>query len=364
MAPSRGRSAGSLKDRLEEEAVRFEFLQAVRLLHALAPERAGVGYDADPEREAVRFLSHMSFAFPTSDVVSIEPPKQPGGPPRLTVSFLGVATPACYGSLPMPYAQEVFEQARDRSAVLRDFFDVFNHRLISLYFRAFEKYSLPIAHETGNHDFFERALRGILGLATPALEERLHFADRALFWRAGLLAMAPVPAQVLEQLVESYFEVAARVEQFQPAWYPLDPEDQTRLGQTNASLGVDVNVGLSVRLLQYRFRLRLGSLNFAEYMELLPSGGAFEPMFDLVRIATGAEQTFEVQLVLAAAEVPPLELGATQPCRLGWSTWLTNPARTQDADDAVFASETHALHRRQQARPPIVMGGSPMENAA
>jgi len=330
----------------------------------LAPERAGVGYDADPEREAVRFLSHMSFAFPTSDVVSIEPSKEPGGPPRLTVAFLGVATPACFGSLPLPYAQEVFEQARDKSAVLRDFFDVFNHRLISLYFRAYEKYSLPIAYETGNHDYFERALRGILGLATPALEERLHLADRALFWRAGLLAMAPVPAQVLEQLVESYFEVSARVEQFQAAWYELDPEDQTRLGRTNASLGVDVNVGLSVRLVQYRFRLRLGSLNFAQYVELLPSGGAFEPLLDLVRIATGTEQTFEVQLVLAAAEVPPLELAAGKPCRLGWSTWLTNPARTQDAGDAVFASENHAVYRSAKARPPIAVGASPMENAA
>ena len=189
-------------------------------------------------------------------------------------------------------------------------------------------------------------------------------ADRALFWRAGLLAMAPVPAQVLEQLVESYFGVAAHVEQFQPAWYALDPEDQTRLGRTNASLGVDVTVGLSVRLVQYRFRLRLGSLKFAQYMDLLPSGSAFEPLLDLVRIATGTEQTFEVQLVLAAAEVPPLELAAAAACRLGWSTWLTNPARTQDADDAVFASETHALYRSERARPPIAVGGSPMENAA
>jgi type VI secretion system protein ImpH len=366
MAPPSGRSAGSLRDRLEAEAFRFEFLQAVRLLRELAPERGAVGYDDDPKRESVRFRADVRFAFPAADVVSVEPPGDPGGPPRLTVSFLGVATPACFGSLPTPYAQEILEQARDKSTVLRDFLDAFNHRLISLYYRAFEKYSLPVSYETGDHDYFERALRGVLGLAAPALHERLRLSDRALFSRAGLLAMAPVPAPVLEQLVESYFEVAAHVEQFLGAWYPLDPADETRLGRANSSLGVDVNVGANVRLVQYRFRLQLGPLRFAEYEELLPSGRAFESLFDLVRLATGSEQTFEVQLVLAAEEVPPLELAASpaRPCRLGWSSWLTQPGRTQDADDARFASEIHALQRRSAPRPDRSAGSGPLEEAA
>jgi type VI secretion system protein ImpH len=366
MAPPSGRSAGSLRERLEGEAFRFEFLQAVRLLRELAPERAAVGYDADPKRESVRFRADVRFAFPTADVVSIEPPRDSAGPPELTVSFLGVATPACFGSLPTPYAQEILDQAREKSTVLRDFLDAFNHRLISLYYRAFEKYSLPVSYETRDHDYFERALRGVLGLATPALHERLRLADRALFSRAGLLVMAPVPAPVLEQLVESYFEVAAHVEQFLGAWYPLDAADETRLGRANTSLGIDVNVGASVRLLQYRFRLRLGPLRFAEYEELLPSGGAFEPLFDLVRLASGTEQTFEVQLVLAAEEVPPLELAASpaRPCRLGWSTWLTKPERTEDPDDARFASEIHALRRSSAPRADRSAGSGPLEEAA
>jgi len=102
-SPSR-RSTGSLIERLERETPRFEFLQAVRLLRHLAPDRAPVGHDADPDREVVHFRSDVTLAFPTADVMSLDPPSRPGGPPRLTVSFLGVATPASYGSLPSIYA--------------------------------------------------------------------------------------------------------------------------------------------------------------------------------------------------------------------------------------------------------------------
>lgn len=360
MASESRRSANSLRERLEAEIRRFELLQAARVLRKLAPEREPVGRDAEPDREAVRFRSDVSTAFPTSDLVAIDPPEEPGGPPRLTVAFLGVATPASFGSLPAAYGQAIREQGRDKSTVLRDFLDCFNHRLVSLYVRAFEKYRFGMAWEGGDTDFFERALRGVLGLGTPALAERLSFPDSSLFSRGGLLAMAAVSAPVLESLIASHFALPARVEQFLAAWYELDPEDRTRLGAANATLGVDVAVGSRVRLAQFRFRIRVGPLRFAQYQELLPGGSAFEAIFDLVRLAAGTEQTFEVRLVLQAEEVPPFRLGEGSPCRLGWSTWLHHPDRWRDADDAAFPSELSVLRR---ARPAARRAGRPLRES-
>jgi type VI secretion system protein ImpH len=366
MATSSRRSTGSLSERLEHEATRFEFLQAVRLLRRLAPDRAGIGRDADPEREVVHFRSDVALAFPAADVTRFEPPARPGGPPRLTVAFLGIATPASYGSLPANYAYEILDQEREKSSVLRDFFDAFNHRLISLYYRAFEKYHLAVCYEAGESDSFENALRAVLGLLTPGLRERLSFSDRALFARSGLLAMAPVPAPVLESLVQSYFRLPARVEQFLAAWYPIGPEDQLRLGKANARLGEDAVIGSNVRLTQVRFRLCVGPLHFQDFEELLPTGSAHEPLFDLVRLATAAEQSFDLQLVLLANEVPRLELAQSpaQRCRLGWSTWLGSAAPSHDADDAVFSSEHCATHRSAGRRPAPATHPVDMENAA
>jgi len=53
MAPAGGRETPSLKDQLFEHTERFDFVQAVRVLARLYPERAPVGGDADPGDEVV-----------------------------------------------------------------------------------------------------------------------------------------------------------------------------------------------------------------------------------------------------------------------------------------------------------------------
>jgi type VI secretion system protein ImpH len=171
--------------------------------------------------------------------------------------------------------------------------------------------------------------------------------DEALYSRAGLLAMAPVPAVVLESLLRSYFGVEARVQQFLPAWYSLDEESRSRLGAASATLGVDLALGERVRLAEFRFRVRLGPLTLVQYEDFLPGSGGFDALFDLVRLAVTPEQTFEVRPVLRREEVPLLALSQTGRCRLGRTTWLApaSGARSADAADAVFHSEHAALTR-------------------
>ena len=337
--------------RLEQQVRRFEFVQAARLLCRMAGEREVPGGDTDPAREAVRFRSDISFAFPGADLVEIEAATPAGEPPRLTVAFLGIATQASYGSLPLPYTVQMHDQQREKSTVMRDFIDCFNHRLLSLYFRAASKYQPAVSADVFKEDNYARALHGLLGLATGGLRERIALPDEALLSRAGLLTMRPMPAGVLESLIRSYFHAPASVEQFLPTWYELAAEDRSRLGEAHASLGHDLALGTRVRLHQYRFRVRIGPLTLAQYEEFLPSADGFAALFDLTRLATTPEQTFEVQLVLAKHEVPPLALGAGSRVRLGWTSWLPQQGRAHDAADAVFASETEtATAARQSAK--------------
>ncbi len=69
--------------------------------------------------------------------------------------------------------------------------------------------------------------------------------------------MAPLPAVALESLVESYFQVPVEVEQFLPAWYSIDEDEQNRLGAANSRLGEDLFIGGRVRLSEFKFGLRL-----------------------------------------------------------------------------------------------------------
>jgi type VI secretion system protein ImpH len=337
MAAASGRNTASVKETLYGRPSRFEFFQAVRLLKRLREVRGGVG-EEEPDDEILRFRSAVSLAFPTSDITRLVPPGEEERAAVMTVGFLGMASAGSFGSLPTPYAEEVLEQNSAKNFALRDFFDLFNHRWVALFYRAWEKYCLPVQYEAGDRRFFERALFGVIGMGSPGLGGRLAFEDRALLSRAGLLGMAPMPAVALESLLESYFEVPIEVEQFQPAWYGIDAEEQNRLGAANSRLGGDLFIGGRVRLSEFKFGVRLGPVDWDRYQEFFPVAPGFEALVDLVRLAVTPDLDFEIRLVLRAEEVPPLRLEhtPTRACRLGWSTWLASDERLRDAADAVL----------------------------
>ena len=224
---------------------------------------------------------------------------------------------------------------------MRDFFDLFNHRLISLFYRAWQRSRVDVLHELGEPSPFESALRAIIGLEGDIQSRRVPFDTRDVLSRSALLAMRPAPASAIEGLVRSLFDIPARVEQFLPAWYPVDVEDQTRLGRNNAILGDGASLGEEVCLCQWRFRVRLGPMNLETYRTLLPEGDAFNTLTSMIRLATGPEYDFEVTLVLDKEAVPDLHLGApahddAPTCQLGWTTWLGQEAHDHDADDVLF----------------------------
>jgi type VI secretion system protein ImpH len=349
MATAGGRDDAALREDLAQEGCRYGFFQAVRLLQRLSPEREPVGCGDDPRREAVRFRSRIDLSFPPSDLAGIRWPEPRAGEedpaPELTVAFMGLANPASFGSLPLPYTELILERGREKDHAFRDFLDIYNHRLVALFYRAWEKYNFAVAYERGQEErtgAFEDALYCLLGLGMPALRRRLPCDDRALLARAHALRPGPASALALVELLESYFAVPVQIEQFVPAWYVMEDEERSRLGGRACELGRNLNLGARVQVGQSRFRVRLGPLGWSEFRDLLPAGTAFGPLVELVRLATGPEFDCDVQLVLKSEVVPPLRLGVADEQGapyLGWSTWLHRAGRMQDAADVIIDAE-------------------------
>jgi type VI secretion system protein ImpH len=330
-----------LSDLLLEEPRSFEFFQAVRLMTRLDPSRTPVGRDGDPKREAVHFRSSTSLAFPASNILDIEKSDEEDGPWVMTIPFMGVASPASFGSLPLRYTELLLEQERDKNFAFRDFLDLFNHRFISHFYRAWEKYNPTVSLEQDSTRPIESMVLSLIGMGLPGFANRLSFNETALLARSGLLTRSSLPATSLEALLTSYFGVEAEVIQFVPHTYPVDDEEQTRLGQENSVLGRDLLLGASVRLSQFGFRVRMGPMDWNEYQDLLPGGSGFKSLIELVRLAVGEEFEFDIQLILRAPQVPELRLEQSpeQPPLLGWSTWLKSLPFEQDPSDAVFDSQ-------------------------
>ena len=362
MAAQGGTDATSLKRLVTEQTGRFEFFQAVRLLHRIFAHRAPVGYASDPEREALRFRSSLDFGFPPTEIRrmdegigrrSVGPGESDGEaderPLEMTVAFMGVATPSSFGSLPLRYTEHIRDQERDGHGAIRDFLDLFNHRFISLFYRAWEKHNLPVSHERKERGKVEEVLYSLMGLGQGSLAGRLALPDRALLFRAGLLGRKPLTASCLERLIQSYFDAPAEVTPFMPRWHQLAEEDRTRLGGANTRLGDEAVLGDTVHLIQHGFRVKLGPLRWNLFKDLLPVGSGFSALVDLVRLAVGSELEFDIQLIQGAANVPELRLSSDpgENAYLGWSSWLKSRPFDHDPSDVIFDSRTVPPKRRE-----------------
>ena len=328
---------GAVEEALEREPFSFEFFQAVRVLHQLRPDRARVGRYNNPEEEAVRFGATPSTSFPASEIQAIE--KDDGAAPRLLVNFLGLTGPQ--GVLPLEYSELVADRVRQRDHALRDFLDLFNHRFVSLFYRAWERTHGHGADVVADDDALRDHLLDLAGLGTPGLAKQLGLPPTALPFYVGLLALPTRPAVALELLLEDYFGVPVEVEQFIGGWYSIDVASQCALGDESSpssQLGVGAVAGDEIWDVQARARLRIGPLSRAEYDGFLPTGRAYEELRALTKFFTGEQVDVELQLVLARDDVPPVSLGADTrpPTPLGWCTWLRSRPFARDASDTIL----------------------------
>jgi type VI secretion system protein ImpH len=328
-----------LPARMREHPYDYRFYQAVRLLNRLLAPREPAGRFASPSEEVARFRSHQTLSFPPSEIRSLEVTED--SPAQMSVNCFGVSGPG--GEMPVVFTSYVIERQVHGDQTLAAFLDLFNHRLVSLLYRAWEKHRFQFPYERGESEGLDRYLPHFYGMGTAGLSGRLDVSDESLKFYTGLLSQLPRSASALERLLEDYFEVPVEVVQFVGQWRGLDESAQCRLeddGEASPAsrLGLGAVAGDEVWDPQSTARLRLGPLSLQQYLSFLPGGSAFRPLASLARFFSRGEVDFQVQLVLKRDQAPGVclgEEGAERP-RLGWVSWIKNKPLGRDPEDALF----------------------------
>jgi type VI secretion system protein ImpH len=326
-----------VEELLRSEPYRFEFFQAIRLLERMAPDRKPLGRFTNPADEVARLGAFPSLSFPASEIQSIDWPE--GAPPSLAVNFMGVTGPQ--GPLPHFYTTLILARLRSGDRTLRDFLDLFHHRMLSFFYQAWEKYRFAVSYERGERDRFSHHLLDLIGLGTLGLQERLAVPDDAFLFFAGILGQRPHSAHALELLLNDYFEVPFEVIQLVGGWFRLDDSSECCIGERSTpseQLGLGAVVGDEVWNQQARARIRIGPLDLENYLDFLPNGSAYEPLRSLLRFWTNEEIDFEVQLILEREEVPRCQLGGEGDSapQLGWVTWMKSKPMQRHPEETIF----------------------------
>jgi type VI secretion system protein ImpH len=312
----------------------FELFEALRRIECAYPDRPRLGESTRPAEDPVRLGATPSLAFAPRDVDVLEPGVE-GEPPRLknfAFGLFGVNAP-----LPLHLTEYVLERVRHaKDTTLVAFADLFHHRLISLFYRAWADAQPTVQRDRPEHDRFRLYMGALVGLSTTGLADRDALPDRYKRYFAGRLLTQTRNAEGLQRLLEHFFGIPVRVLEFVADWMRLPVEAHLRLGGSGdvACLGRTAMLGNYVWGAQQRFRLRIGPLSLDRFNGFLPGGETLRQLVAAVKTYVGEDKAWDVQLVLKRTEVPATKLGRSG--RMGLSTWMGTPRLDGDADQVVL----------------------------
>jgi type VI secretion system protein ImpH len=321
----------TLTDDLNRHPYRYSFYHALRRFECEFPREARLGRTFHITQDPIRLGQDPSLAFAPSTLASFRHDSARQAP-RLGVRFFGLLGPN--GPLPLHLSEVVHERLHnDQDTTLAAFLDLFHHRLLSLFYRAWAEAQPTVSFDRPEQDRFGHYLGSLFGIGSPHLRRRDAMPDLAKLHFAGRLACQTRHAEGLEALLHDFFHLPVRIEQFVGAWLQLPADSRCQLGSTRAvsSLGVNALLGARVWQAQQRFRIVFGPLDLIDYQRMLPGGESLRRLEAAVRNYLGDELEWELQLVLRQAQIPKPCLDRTT--QLGWTSWLSKTSLGRDGDD-------------------------------
>lgn len=316
--------------RLAKHPEQHHIFHALRVIEAQFSDRPRLGESRRPKEDAVRLGQEAELAFPPSTIAEFTPPTS-DKPGQLINRFFGLFGP--HGPLPL----HLTEFARDRLRNHRDstfiaFANMLTHRLMSLLFRAWSSGQPAPNFDRGEDDLVERKVAALAGYGGKYLRGRDAMPDLAKRHFAGHLAMGPKNPDGLIAMISAFFAVPVEMQEFVGCWLELEPDDRWQLGSASG-LGRSTSIGHKVWSRGAKFRLRLGPMPLTNYERLLPGGASLERLRSIVRNYVGDMFDWDINLILAADDVPRATLGGTT--RLGHTSWIgkRDAQNGRDAED-------------------------------
>lgn len=319
---------------LENHPEAFELFEALRRIECAYPESPRLGQSTRPADDPIRLGETPSLAFAPKEIDRLQSGSE-GGKPRLKILSFGLFGP----NAPLPshlteYALGRIHHAKDHT--LAAFADIFHHRLISLFYRAWANAQPVVQRDRPDSDGFRLYMGALIGMATPGMAGRDALPDRFKRHFAGHFLTQARNAEGLQRLLQRFFQMPVRVLEFVSDWMRLPSDAYLQLGHSPqvSSLGQTTILGSWVWGAQQRFRLRVGPLSLQRFNSFLPGGESLGELVAAVKSYVGEEKSWDVQLVLKREDVPAMRLGKTG--RLGQSTWMGTLQGGGDADQVIL----------------------------
>ena len=337
----------------------YQFVQAVRLLEraamaegndVYAQAKKPVARFIPPAMEAVRFQANNSLGFPSAEIASLsKSPEEDNEHWNMKVNIIGLT--GAMGVLPFHYTETIHERTRLKDKSLPNFFDLFNHRIISLFYQASVKYNLPIEYErkklfpNNNQDRESQTqlLLSLIGLGTKSLTNRQYTNDESLLYYSGLYHQQIRTCTNLKQILRNHFNIPVEIKEFVGQWQELIDDVRTRLPSTslrngrNNCLGKSVMLGYRGWFSQGKIRIILGPLNKKNMSAFAPGTKTLKALNEIVRFYTRLDVDYDFVIRVNRADIPDkIKLDKHASPIIGWNTWLASKQQLDEKSNKTY----------------------------
>ncbi|MEX3690209.1 type VI secretion system baseplate subunit TssG [Paraburkholderia sp. BR14263] len=323
-------------------APRMNFMQLCRLLEVSVPDRAGLGTRDTPEHEPVRFGSWPRVGFPAGEVAAVDfgdaaDETARSVRPTVRTTFMGL-----YGvdsAVPPHMIDDIVLREEGHEAV-ESFLDRFDHRFVTLLYRAWKKYRYPESFRPGGTDAHSRNLLSLVGFGWGGKPGRAGLPDCRMLALLGLLCLKTrTPEGLAGVIALAVPGVDVRADEFFPVYArpgqprPLGSRPPAQESGSGAQQGLGGGYVLGRRL-AWRgraVRVTLRPANAQQAHDLLPGAWLNRELLAFVRLYVGVKADVHLRMQVSSRIAPLPAIGtigtistasATPAPRLGWTTVL------------------------------------------
>lgn len=347
MATQQRRTHTIVRKSLLEDVCGFNFFKAVHLLEGYAGGKR-LGKRLSPGEDPVRFRVKPGFAFPASDILSIQNGNA-NPDPVMTVNFMGLVGPQ--GVLPHWYNAHAQELNQKKDFAFTDFLDLFHHRLLSLFYLAWKKYRLPENYLPDGSDAISQILAGFIGMGDQVQKADPDFTKktkRRLIYFAGIVSRNIPTTETVETIIANATGIPVHVKQFVERMIPIHEQDKTCLGKANSTLKKDALCGGKIRDVASFFSVELGPMSWGKYLSFQPRSQNLALVRKLIAFIVGLEYEFDIHLIIKGQEIPSLQLGGGiygNPV-LGRTILLKFPGKTYQKNITIKESNPQEIYSK------------------
>lgn len=318
----------------------FEFHQAVKIFEAASPDLLPLGDDSNLDRQPITLKSRALLSYPSSDISLIQKSEDEASPLEMHVNFFGLG--GSQGPLPMPHTETLIGRIAQKDFVMRDFLDIFNHRLLSILHKIKKKHNIALSPTDPHQTPHARILSHLVGLSKPALRNRFPISDDHFYGLGAFIWQKHRSTVGLTAFLEDFFKIPVSIDQFKGTWKDVDPEEITYIGKRpfgrNNTLGRTAALGTRFWDQQGLVQINLGPLSYKTFCSFLKTEKNYTLFCEVVRFYLQLTHTFQINLILKKEDVPACRLGEG---RLAWTSWMKTKPFPEDDRQVMLSGDVN-----------------------